>query len=227
MTMDFDDPNIDAKKLRDQIYHDQAIAGNILRIVNTAFYRGSEEIVSLQQAISRRFAKEMKKLFKLSLVTAIYSSEIARLVRHNVESAFLAGLLHNIGSPILINMINDLAEKDRTLSDLINKESLEETLFHCATETSMKCIQEWNLPPNIELVAKFYKNPSAAPTNSTELSIISFASLLARLILREPDITESFIRNSSLLGDLCLYPDSLDKLLAKKDKVLEVAGCLS
>lgn len=48
------------------------------------------------------FKTDVRESFDLSLATAALSQEIARVRRLNVEDAFLCGLLHDIGRPVLL-----------------------------------------------------------------------------------------------------------------------------
>ena len=122
------DPNADSSKLSALIQQDQALAGQILRIANSAAYAPRSPIVSLQQAIAwlgmnmlaslafsvsvqsgvfkvKGYEKEVRALWHQALATGLYGKEIARRNRHNVENAFLCGILHTIGKPLLIHLI--------------------------------------------------------------------------------------------------------------------------
>ena len=113
------------------IRQDLAIAGHLLRIANSSLYCGGMPIVSLQQAIARLgvaklkeiviviscgirvfcakgFETEVRESFRCSLGVAAFAQEIARQCRMNVEEAFLCGLLHDVGRPVLLQLIADL-----------------------------------------------------------------------------------------------------------------------
>ena len=126
----------DARELSELIQTDQSLAGHVLRIANSAAYAPLEPIVSLQQATSRlgmqtmceiALAVSMKgRVFKVpgyqtkvramwvhSAMAGCYAKEIARKIRHNVEGAFLCGLLHDVGKPVVMQGFLDIL-KDMT-----------------------------------------------------------------------------------------------------------------
>ena len=125
------DPNADASKLSSLIHQDQALAAQILRIANSPACMPRSPIVSLQQAIAwlgmnllaglafsvsvqsgvfnvKGYEKEVKDLWRHALATGLYGKEIARRIRHNVENAFLCGLLHHIGKPVVLHNALDM-----------------------------------------------------------------------------------------------------------------------
>lgn len=126
-----DSPEIDAKKLASVIQHDASLAGHFLSIANSAAFRVGPPLVSLQQALTRLGTRQTKhvaivvvcktrafvdrehpdraaELLTHALMTATYAQEIARSRRLNVEEAFLAGLLHDIGRPAILQACADL-----------------------------------------------------------------------------------------------------------------------
>ncbi|MEN8165476.1 MAG: HDOD domain-containing protein, partial [Acidobacteriota bacterium] len=92
-------------------------------VANSAAYVGAVPCSSLQQAVSRlglqmiteiamavsvrgrmfgnpRCAELLAALWKHSVLTAWFTKEIARAHGHNVEVAFLCGLLHDVGKAV-------------------------------------------------------------------------------------------------------------------------------
>ncbi|MFT7685505.1 MAG: HD-like signal output (HDOD) protein [Candidatus Azotimanducaceae bacterium] len=132
------DENSDALQLTKLIQGDQALAGHIMRIANSPLYRPISAFVSLQQAIARLgivtigelalatslnsnlFAAPgnealLKGMWHDSLTRSAWSREIARMRKTNVESSFLAGLLCQIGKPVVVQGVSEF---DLTPADL-------------------------------------------------------------------------------------------------------------
>jgi len=105
-----------AQELAQLIQRDIALAGQVMRVANSALYARRTPVVTLPQAIawlgireirniafavavqgqvfnSSYFRNEMTELWRESVITALFAQEIARLKRRNVESAYLCGLL--------------------------------------------------------------------------------------------------------------------------------------
>src|SRR5512134_4170235 len=118
------------------IQRDVALAGQVMRVANSALYARRTPVVTLPQAIawlgmreirtitfsaavqsqvfaSTYFRKEMKDLWRESVITALFAQEVARLKRRNVESAYLCGLLHRAGMAVILNNVGAAVLKHR------------------------------------------------------------------------------------------------------------------
>jgi putative nucleotidyltransferase with HDIG domain len=118
------------------VKQDQVIAAKVLQTANSPFYRGLSTIVSLRDAMGRMGLKALKdivfslsvhsKVFKIkgyepllqqiwnhSVACAAISQYIAKRQGIDSEYAFLAGLLHDIGKPVLVQVIADFEEQQK------------------------------------------------------------------------------------------------------------------
>ena len=112
------------------IKRDQSLTSHLLRISNSVRYTTGVTVSSIQQSVARLglicireivvliscqcrifdvpdFESHVRQSFRRSLATAAFAQEIARIRRMNVEEAFLGGLLHDVGRPILFQSIAD------------------------------------------------------------------------------------------------------------------------
>ena len=119
-----DDEDIDVNSLAAKIALDQSLAAKTLRLANSSFYGMSSQVTTIQQAISvlgfhsirtlvtacsitGAFAPDgaggfdFKAFWRHSVGTAVCASLLARHLKLNPDSAFTAGLLHDIGSLVL------------------------------------------------------------------------------------------------------------------------------
>ena len=138
------DENADAKQLTKLIQSDQALAGYIMRVANSPIYRPVSAFVSLQQAIARLGInciaeialstslnadlfnapgqeKLLNRLWHDALTCSAWSREIARMRRTNVESSFLAGLLCQIGKPVVVQGVAEFGLDDETMLQFIDQ----------------------------------------------------------------------------------------------------------
>src|ERR1041384_2889968 len=122
------------------IQRDVALAGQVMRVANSALYARRTPVVTLPQAIawlgmreirnitfaaavqsqvfnSSYFRQEMNELWRESVITALFAQEVARLKRRNVESAYLCGLLHRVGLAISLARTGSAALKHRMTPD--------------------------------------------------------------------------------------------------------------
>ena len=123
-------------ELAQLIQRDVALAGQVMRVANSALYARRSPVVTLPQAIawlgmreirniafavalkgqvfaSAYFRAEMTDLWRESVITALFAQEIARLKRRNVESAYLCGLLHRAGMAVILNNVGAAVVKHR------------------------------------------------------------------------------------------------------------------
>lgn len=116
---------VNIQKLSNLVRTDPTLAGSVLRVANSPYWRGSRQIVEIEEAIQRmgmetlrsittvmamRSARisdkgpaggSMRDFWKHSLLVAVGSVQIARrspVDRQGLEQVWMAGLLHDIGS---------------------------------------------------------------------------------------------------------------------------------
>src|SRR5882672_4029530 len=129
-----DAPDTGTTELAQLIQRDVALAGQVMRVANSALYARRSPVVTLPQAIawlgmreirtiayavavqgqvfaSTYFRREMTELWRESVITALFAQEIARLKRRNVESAYLCGLLHRAGMAVILSRVGAMVVK--------------------------------------------------------------------------------------------------------------------
>lgn len=242
------DPQADAARLSALIQQDQALAAQILRIANSPAYLPRSPIVSLQQAIAwlglnmlagiafsvsvqsgifkiGGYDREVKALWRHALATGLYGKAIARRIRHNVENAFLCGLLHTIGKPVLLHVLlaaRDAGEAPFPWSLLENL--LEE--FH--VPAGVKVAEVWALPGPVKEAIELYRDDRYhEATSPTKGAIITcLAHHLASHLLDPHTVDEEALRALPVLCDLNLYPEDLAALLALRETVQASVDCM-
>jgi len=225
--------NSDARRLADVIRRDASMAAHVLRLANSPLYRPRTPIVSLQQALSRLgmaqirqialtvsckqrvfrargYEAEVHKAFRHSFAAALVAQEIARARRWNVEEAFLAGLLHDVGRPVLLQAIADISlvvrPGDRQAVLAVVAEQ------HAAVGGTLA--RKWALPPRVADAITHHHDELGGGSASQLPVLTAFADDLSHCILEPEAEDEARIREHPLLVSLNLYPDELATLLA-------------
>ena len=235
------DPNADVTKLSGLIQQDQALAGQILRIANSPAYLPRSPIVSLQQAVAwlgmnmlaglafsvsvqsgiftiKGFEKEIRTLWCQALATGLYGKEIARKIRHNVENAFLCGLLHTIGKPAVLHLIlTSDTNKDAALSWAVVEPLMQE--FHITAGT--KLAEVWKLPDPVQEAIRLYPDETYhEATSPTKGAVITcLADHLASYLLGSSQLDEEALRALPVIQDLNFYPEDIDALLEARESI--------
>jgi putative nucleotidyltransferase with HDIG domain len=238
--------NVDAGKISALIHRDPSLAGHVLRIANSAAYAPRMPIVSLQQAVARlglnviaeiAFAAslqsgifkvpgheaDLKAIWRHSLASGIWAKEIARVRRANVESAFLCGLLHEVGKPALLQLVIDVA---RELGGMPEAPWLRSHLDENHQPLGRKVAEKWELPSPVLAAIAHYVDYAQAGTQAFEAKTTCLADRLATWIVHPEAFDEKTLREHAVFVDLNLYPDDVNALLAKRDVVLGVVEAL-
>lgn len=235
------DTSCDTARLAVLIQRDQALAAHTLHISNSAVYAPREPIVSLQQAIGRLGFKTMcdiavavamrSKVFVLkghderlramwlhSAMSGTWAKEVARACRRNVEGAFLCGLLHDIGQPVVLQALLEVADGAELAPGLIDTLSRE---FHC--EVGALVLERWKLPAWMVASVRCHHDPETAGEHVEFARTTMLADLLAHASVHPDAEADAVLKTHPVLADMGLYEDETEELFARREFVLRAA----
>ncbi len=241
------DVTSDASHLSSLIHQDMALAAHILKIANCPVYMPRSPIVSLQQAVAwlgmhnlaqialtvsmkngafevQGYKAEIAHLWKHALASGLYGKEIARLRRHNVESAFLCGLLHTVGQPAVLRAIITLKNEQGINADWTAMYPLIQE-YHVTV--GIMIAEEWGLPEHVK-EAIMHDSTDSLPSSRTKSAMIAALATRLATSLFNPEVsTEQEVRDHHVVQDLNLYPEDLDTLLSKGEAILAEADSMA
>ncbi len=239
--------NADARVIAEILRRDQALAVHVLRVVASPIYSGRTQIVSLQQAVARLgiqkireislaiafrvgvfklkgFERQVAGLFQHSVGAAMFAQEVARATRRNVEDAFMCGLLHDVGRPLLLQaLVSILAEQKLTVSTEAVVAAAGE--LHC--EVGATLAEAWKLPEPVQMSIRHHHDLVPPEAHANSVRITALADELSRFTFEPERMPEAELKQHPALAPLELYPETLDKVLAKADAIRQAAGALS
>jgi putative nucleotidyltransferase with HDIG domain len=184
-----DDENLDAAHLAKKIGQDPVLSARVLKIVNSPFYGLAGQVDSLQEAVIvlgfssvRRLAlavslngsfpargqgeTDPRRLWRHSFCTALCAQAMAPLCRIDAESAFSAGLLHDIGRIALLSV-----EPERFAATLAARaqhpdlRTAETAVFGFDhAEFGARLLERWRLPAGLVRAVACHHQPDVAPT---------------------------------------------------------------
>jgi len=245
------DPNADVKSLAELIRRDASLTGHVLRLANSALYSPTVRIGSLQQAVSRlglkalfeiavviscqtrvfnvpHYAERVRAIFRRSLASAYFAQEIARQRRWNVEEAFLCGLLHEVGRPLILGRLVELHVACGAPLDPHADDIIEATASEHHAKVAGDALGAWALPAKVAETATLHHDQLAdgsAPTR--EVALVQVAEALASLTLDHPEpneasaLAESTVKAHPGLAQLNLYGEQVEALLARRPTIRE------
>lgn len=237
------DPSSDARSLAQLLQRDPSLAAHVLAIANSAAFAAREPIVSLQQAIARMgvrtladvalsiavktkifragvHVERVERLWKHSAITAAWAREIARSRRHNVESAFLCGLLHEVGAPVVLQAVDDIQRK---CSLEFNSAELDAAIEQFHPELGERLVKAWSLPEWTRAAARYHHTPHEALEYSDEVYTTHLADRLAHSIEGEDELNGL----DPILNALGMYEEDLEALKEQTDTIRTLAEALS
>jgi HD-like signal output (HDOD) protein len=236
----------DAAELARVIQEDQSMAGHILRYANSTAFMARNPIQTLQQAVARLgmamisqvavavavrgkmysapgFEETIARLWHHAAASGAWGKEVARIRRRNVESAYLCGLLHNIGKPIVLQDLSAIC-KSRQLR--VGHQALIELMETCHTEIGIKAAEQWGLPGQVVASIRHHRNYADAPSFGEEATITHCANLLADGSIDPESFHEDEFRVNPVIQALNFYPNEVDDLLDKAEGVKEMVEAM-
>jgi len=243
------DPDSDASDLTGLIQSDPALAGNVMRIANSAAYSPNAQMTSLQQAIARLgmqniveiamaatmgpkmfsvpgFESVVKDIWQSSLAIAIWAKEIARIGRRNVESTFLCGLLFQIGRPVMLQTV--LAQADAaTETAALDLETLQCLMAKYQTRVGSELAKQWQLPVAVSQTINGIDSQGPVAGVQDIVDAIKAAQVFAAITLTDRHYDGDVLSADPAIVEVNLYSDDVEKLLNKADSIHDTLGALS
>ncbi|MCX5741811.1 MAG: HDOD domain-containing protein [Proteobacteria bacterium] len=239
------DPGCGARELTEVIRRDASLTGHLFRVASSPHYAGQVKLVSLQQAVARLgvatireialvvscqgrvfsvpgHERAVKEMFRHSLATAIVAQEIARTRRWNVEEAFLSGLLHDVGSAVILQALVDIHVE---LEVPLSPEGLATATAANHAFVGGCLVEQWQLGPALVGAIRHHHDPAPPPTLGRPVALLQFADAVAHLLLDESD--DRPVRTHAALTTLNLYPDDVDRLLARRVEIVTAVEAIA
>ncbi|MDH5349067.1 MAG: HDOD domain-containing protein, partial [Nitrospira sp.] len=179
------------------------------------------------------YEDEVKQLWRHSLATGAFAKEVARAKRMNVESAYLCGLLHEIGKPVVLRTTTTIAREQsskwvKALATILDNKSHVKTLiegYH--TRVGVLIAQKWSLPKQVADAIQYYGDYEHTTTFRQECMLTFLADRLASHLLTPEEMPEDSFRDHPVFAELNLYPQDVDKLLTTKEQVLTIVNAIN
>lgn len=187
--------------IADLILSDQVLAARVIRVVNSPLYRTNNPIVSVKRALlfigfksvremiltsyfvdgfkQKEQPFDMKMFWMHSFSVGAISRRVAHLVNyHDVEKAYLVGILHDIGKVFLGHYCKD--EYGHMLNSIKNTsyttyEAEYEFFGTTHSEVGLCLAQRWNFPPVYCDVISYHHSSEMATEDPLLTAIVALA----------------------------------------------------
>jgi len=239
-----EDEKADARAIEGTLERDPSLAAHVLRVANSAAFAPKEPIVALHQAVSRLGLAtirnialgvslrgqvfhvpgqeaRMRAIWAHCATAAAFARSLARRLRRNVEGAFLCALLHDVGRPAVLQAtVQGLAHRTKEpLPDSLLETAMDE--FH--EEFARRLVESWKLADWTVSVVAHHHDPEKAAPYQEEARITRLADLLSYWAHDAQQGPGDFPSDDPVIGELNLYPEDVEALLAERDAALQFA----
>ena len=206
-----EDPRSTASDLERILLSDQALTVKILKIANSSFYGLLRKVTTLQRAIMVVGFKAIKDIAVSTAILNMYRSSdplslklwegavgcgiAARFLAlefddSEVDEAFVAGLLHNLGRVVMLRAYPQEYRKlfeEFLANPQIDDLAIERQNFHyCHTHVGGALVKSWNLSPALEAILRYYRHMRESQWADLEyplqlnIAIVAYAYRLCR-----------------------------------------------
>ena len=207
----FDSPKTSLDSVAKNIEKDPVIAAKILRLANSARFRGSRESSSIDDAAMRLGFETLRTLVLSSAVTGAFqagpnfdlkgfwhkSFQVAGICRllakqtgADAEIAFTCGVMHNIGELLIQTGAPEIAARINSGhggAGRVANETLQ--LGFGYPEVGAELAKRWQLPKVIQNAIAFQAQPLKAPDNEPQPRIVAQAILIADALEEHGGVT--------------------------------------
>jgi HD-like signal output (HDOD) protein len=221
------DSRANAGQLAALIKADVALSTSVLRVANGVTRRPTKPILSLQQAVAWLGLDEtanlaftlvvqgkllsipgqnraVRRLWRHALASALWARHLAQQVAYDPNMSYLCGLLHGIGKPIALSVVQDVASQAHVKLQALEYDRLIET-FH--RSIGQQAARAWSLPPLVLATMSQWEAYAAAGDLRIECNIVALAHRLADCSLNEASVlAHELLAAEAVYVDLGLDP---------------------
>ncbi|MCL2789366.1 MAG: HDOD domain-containing protein [Desulfobulbus sp.] len=181
------DPSLQA--IEKLICADQSLSSQLLKIANSSVYRGLIDITTVRSALIRLGISEvfrivminvsqksfsdrdrrtdaiMKKLWQHAMGCAFAAGMLSNSLDFGIfqQEAFFAGLLHDIGKLLVLKVVADKKQTNKTLD--VSEPMLLGTMDLLHAEQGYLLLRQIQLPEHFALIARDHHLPEFPPDN--------------------------------------------------------------
>lgn len=256
LTMDFRRMILDGaefSKIADLLRQDAAVSAELIRVANSALYRGLEVSQTVEQAIARlgtgiteqivasichralfvqkkrSYAALLERLWRHSLATGHACDIIAAEAVPDIQSeAFTMGLLHDVGWLLLIQILSELEKNKRFRTDMTQEARIALLEKHHG-EFGARIFEKWGFSPKYQRISRLHHNPYQDGKAGPDLLAVHLANRVAieaGFDLKETADTLA-LEESDAVRDLNLSRERLAAVSARlKERMNSLEGLL-
>lgn len=239
-------PNCNIKEITREIGEDQVLAAAVLRTANSPMYRGIQKTSSVSAAVTRIGVKALRtillhqsmrsavfgkssltrqfanSLWKKSLADACVMRGLAGVLNADQDEHHLIGLMHDIGSILVLRIINDQLKQGCAT---IDQDAFEYLRRNTHQEFGELIARAWQLPPDLtSLITDHHSNPAPNDPLARQRWMLCLTEMIGGMLYsdtpRNYDILNCTAARSLGLTNQPRFAQWLEQLPKQIDEVL-------
>ncbi|MCZ7585354.1 MAG: HDOD domain-containing protein [Deltaproteobacteria bacterium] len=177
-------PDASVREMANLIEQDQYIAGRLISVANSPVYYGLHEVSNVQRAImmlglrvvtdlifsvsvgakiyrNKQFEGLMNELWRHAVASAYIAQDLTQRFGGTSEHAFLCGLMHDIGKPLIVDTLTDLTKRhpEEFPAALLSDEFVREILDEFHAPVGGLVARRWKFPESLSAAIVFHHEP--------------------------------------------------------------------
>lgn len=220
------------KELADIISYDQALATQVLKLVNSAYYGFPQQIVSINRAITLLGMNQTKNIIITVAMKSILTTNGGKdLWQHSIrcgvaceyiakefklmnpDEAFILGFLHDIGKILLYKKNSRLYTKSAEIAqrglDVIEAEEIFFKTNHA--EVGFYLASKWKLSIILANAIKYHHDPIKS-SMSNVATLVYFADKLSQQTFRKPYFDPEVVKRTNIrIEDPAAYREIIEE----------------
>jgi putative nucleotidyltransferase with HDIG domain len=196
------------RKINELMRHEPAISATVLRMANSASFGGLQAITELPQAIARIGWKQVGSivtalvhkgmfvpesdskreilgaLWDHAVATALSARQLAGISGGDVEQAFLAGMLHDVGKLLVLKGADYLESTDKDV--VITPPVMSELMTGLHADLGYSTLKSWNFPETVCQAARCHHD-NTADIEEMQIVRVQAANAISRQVAEHPD----------------------------------------
>jgi putative nucleotidyltransferase with HDIG domain len=201
--------NATSEALAEQIKMDPSLLATILKLVNSAYYGLRKKVDSLKVAVSllgfeeianlvmsaqvfqnlggykNKLGLDLKAFWRHSVGTGFVARSVAKKLQTESETAFLAGMLHDLGKVVLDRFFPDYYIQVMNLvkgGEMSIGQAEEEILGLTHAEVGGQLASEWKFSENLQNVIMYHHAPESARRYQRLVGLVHLADAICRTL---------------------------------------------
>ena len=201
--------NATSEALAEQIKMDPSMLATILKLVNSAYYGLRKKVDSLKVAVSllgfeeianlvmsaqvfqglggykNKLGLDLKGFWRHSVGTGFVARSVAKKLQTEAETAFLGGMLHDIGKVVLDRFFPDYYIQVMGLvkgGEMSIAQAEEDVLGLTHAEVGGQLAAEWKFSENLQNVIMYHHAPETARRYQRLVGLVHLSDVICRTL---------------------------------------------